>query len=209
MNEDVASAPSLRAELQALGLTDGLIRDVVIRGETERDSASPNDAPTRGGMCAYFERVLAIRELLAEHGWTADNSKNLCTVVSPCGRHAVAVVTGDRFTGRAEADPQPKYPRGTATAYAVNTAQLNLFGEPEPAPEQIDRCLWFLLVHRVAGVSEVRVELSLPDAICEKGTVTRWTERNPIEPIDLTVGVEMDDEMQVEETVEVSVVRKS
>lgn len=200
----------LRAELQDMGLTDAIIHQVVVRGETERDTVSPLDAPIRGGMNAYCERVLAIRELLAGHGWTADNSKNLCTVVSPCERHAIVVVSGDHFTGLEKANPQPKYPRGTATAYAVNKSQLSLFGEDEEQDgEEAKRALWFLLVYRHPGESEARVELSLPDTICEKGTVVRWIERNRLDPVDLTTRVEIDDEEFVEEDVEVAVVRKA
>lgn len=39
----------VRDVLAAAGLTDEVIRRVVLRGETERDSETPFDPPTRGG----------------------------------------------------------------------------------------------------------------------------------------------------------------
>ena len=198
---------NLRGDLAAAGLTDDVIRRVVLRGETERDSETPFDPPTRGGMTAYYERVRALREELVPLGWSVDNTKNFCTTVSPCGGYAVAFVSGDAFTAGEDRTPQPTYPRGAATAYAVNKAQLHLFDEPEPEEDALPQ-VWFVVVHRPPGQSEVRVELSLPEAIADDGTVTRWVERHPLEIIDITTPPPLDDHDEVEEVVEVQVGRK-
>src|SRR5690606_15228480 len=82
------------------GLTEELLIDVVLRGEARRNEATALDAPARGGLDCYHERVRTLREeLVAPHDWTLDNDKNYCRVVSPDGLHAIAVASGTRATG--------------------------------------------------------------------------------------------------------------
>lgn len=176
--------------LMSFGLTEDIIRDAIIQGEVERDSATANDPPTRGGFDAYAQRVRVLRDHLVPEGWSADNTKNLCTVVTPDGRHAIAVVTGDGATGMQDMAPQPKYARGDATAYAVvpNQSSFDFYGNVNnrtDTGEQRGPMLWFLLVHRQPGSEQVRMELSLPESITEKGSVSSWHIRHVFEPIDL------------------------
>lgn len=158
-------------------------------------------------MTAYYERVRALREELVPLGWTLDNTKNFCTTVAPCGGHAVAFISGDAFTGDAEREPQPRYPRGAATAHAVNKAQLSFFQDDEEPDDTLPQ-VWFLVVHRPPGGSEVRVELSLPVAIADDGTVTGWVERHPLQSIDITTPPPPQRYDEVEQVVEVQVSRK-
>lgn len=189
--------------LQAQGLTDEVIQSVVIDGEVERDSATVYDPPTRGGFDAYAQRVRRLRELLVALDWRFSNEKNLCTVTSPCGKHSIAIVTGDGFTG-SEHSPQPKYPRGEATTFAaVANSQLDLFAanDLQASAMSSQPALWFLLVHRSNLTDQVFVELSLPESITPAGTVSSWRHRHCLEPIDLTIvvsNVHPDPEPQVD-----------
>jgi hypothetical protein len=151
-----------------------LVHDVLRRGELARESTTQFDPPSRGGYEAYADRVRAIRELLVPRGWDWNDDKNLSVVVSPCGRHAILIVTGDSFTGLISHTPQPKYPRGDATMFAViPNAQLDLFSKADVVGTD-QPYLWILLVHRDDVAREVRSELSFPEAITDDGYVTKW-----------------------------------
>ncbi len=175
---------SCRGDLVELGLTDDLIREVVVEGEVERDAVTSHDPPSRGGFNAFAQRIRALRDRLVPMGWTYSNTKNLCTVISPNGDEAIVVVTGDRHTGSEVKSPQPKYARGDATAYAVARGQTAFPFLKEEEPDHAPR-LWLLLVHRVHGKDEVRIELSIPDAITDEGFVSKWQLRHIVPPIDL------------------------
>lgn len=166
------------------GLTEEVLAESLVRGETLKAEATALDAPTRGGLNAHFEKVLALREELVPHGWTYSNSRNYCTVVSPCGRHAIAVARGTEGTGVVH--PQPETVRGmgpaTSSVVDINRVQLDLFAaavqDSSPA-----RLTWILLNRRVGDT--IYSELSLPEAYTDEGVVCKWRQRLRLEPIEL------------------------
>jgi hypothetical protein len=104
-------------------------------------------------------------------------------VIDPTGRVAIAVATGDDGTGRANASPSTKAPKGPSTIGAVNANQFQLsFMEPitlqapaKPVDPGDERVTWVLLIHR--AINEVRCELSLPFSMSSDGHIDGWRER--------------------------------
>lgn len=178
-------APAAPPKAPELG--QEVVDEVVRRGESARESATLFDPPSRAGFDAWAEKVRASRELLVPKGWTPSDEKNLSLIASPSGRDVVAIVTGDPNVGNTDRSPQPKHPRGEATAYAaVPNAQGELFGTATHQVFGAERpWLWFLLVYRDDSASEVRVELSLPEAITDDGFVTKWLVRHHYRPVPL------------------------
>jgi hypothetical protein len=99
---------------------------------------------------------------------------------SPDGAMAINVAAGDPGTGRAQAIPSNKAPKGVSTADAITINQLQLeLDLPVPDIPHIrgeeGPLTWFLLLHRAD--TEIRCELSLPSAMSADGRITRWQER--------------------------------
>ncbi len=139
-------------------------------------------------------------------GWTRSDERNYALVLHPDGVIAINVATGDSGTGRPDAVPSNKAPKGvsTADAISVNQQQLEL---DLPVPDVPDirgddgPLTWFLLLHRADG--EIRSELSLPSAMSPDGRIIRWQERIILSPIQLDTEIEIEAPRGVDLDIEV------
>jgi hypothetical protein len=124
--------------------------------------------------------VAALREQLLPVGWTRTDERHYALVVHPDGTIAINIAAGDAGTGRPEANPSNKAPKGisTADAISINQQQLEL-DLPVPDVPHVrgdgGPLTWFLLLHRAS--SELRAELSLPSHMSPDGRITHWQER--------------------------------
>lgn len=177
-------ARDVHGRLSDLGVTEQGLSDAVRRGYLAYSNCTANHPPLIPGIWAWGETVRALREYLLPLGWTRSDEDNYSLVINPSGEIAIAVATGDEETGRAEASPSTKAPKGpnTIDAIAANQLQLNLFAEspPFPAPARSsdardEKVTWILLIYR--ATSEVRCELSLPSSIGTDGRIDGWRER--------------------------------
>jgi len=182
--------------LSELGLDFETIRDAVLTGEVARDSCTANDPPSVPGFNAWSNTVRALREKLIPKGWERNDDFQLSTVVNPSGTLAIAVVTGDDGTGRTDADPKTKYPKGPATGAAVNRNRfLPLFDGWRPnsneGKDKKKQATWMLLRKRVKDA--VLVELSLPASMTDEGQVQGWLTRIILDPITIEPTIEVED----------------
>jgi hypothetical protein len=175
--------------LGVVGLTIEIIREAVLAGELARSSCTRNDPPALAGLLGWGRTTRGLRERTIPLGWKRSEAAQLSTVVHPSGEVAIAVATGDEGTGIAAAAPRTKYPKGPATAAAVerNQLQLGLF-EPDVDAVEGDEAVaqpgvvtWLLLIARIG--KKMRFELSLPGRIGEDDRVEDWAERILFEPI--------------------------
>jgi hypothetical protein len=165
----------VRARLAALGLSEDPLLYATRRWYLAWSGFTPNHPPFGVGIAAWMEAVAALREAIMPNGWTRSDDRNYALVISPEGAMAINVATGDMSTGRPQANPSNKAPKGvsTADAISVNQVQLELpLPVPELPPGPLTR---FLLLHRTAD--EIRCELSLPLEMSPDGRITRWQER--------------------------------
>lgn len=178
-----------QARLTDLGLTYEIIYDAILAGELARSSCTANDPPATAGILAWARTTRRFREGTAPLGWRASEAGQLSTCVDPTGCNAVAVTTGDHNTGNPHVEPKTKYPKGPATAAAIerNKLQLGLFESPPASeePQASNVVTWLLLLARTD--SEIRCEFSLPGHIGIDERIESWTERIilgavPIEP---------------------------
>src|SRR5436305_707990 len=100
--------------LAELGLTDDSLNEVVMAGEYARNSCTKNDPPCAPGFVAWKDSVRTFRDILIPEGWTRNDDNGFSTVVNPDETIAIAAATGDDKTGKADANPKTKYPRGAA-----------------------------------------------------------------------------------------------
>lgn len=167
--------------LGELGLEKDILIDVVRQGHLAYIGCTANHPPLLPGILAWGETVRALREALFPASWSRSDDGNYSLVISPNGQVAIAVATGDEYTGLEQGIPSNKARKGSNTRKAVNYNQYCFeFGAPENLPDtgsddQEKRSTWILLVHRDTP-KEVRCELSLPASITE-GHIDSWNER--------------------------------
>lgn len=176
---------SVEDRLSDLGLKAHIIRTAVSLGEIARASCTPNHPQNAAGWYAWAETVRYLREGLAADGWTRESVNGVSLVVSPDGRVAIVVSTGDEATGMNDNTPRTKSTKGKQTALLIaqNRQQLLLefadLEEPD-ATAPLDARTWYLLF--CSDGDEVRIELSFPKSLDINGRPSDWAERIIIEP---------------------------
>ena len=198
---EFAVAHEITSRLYELGLTEEQLVESVSKGLDARRRCTDDHPPSAPGYYQWSETNVALRQILRPLGWEKNDDVNFSTVVSPDGRTAIAIATGDARTGR-EGQPSPttKYPRGAMTQVAVQTNnQLELdltFGRiiVPPGPEPPQRATWWLLINEYRNV--VWTELSLPRSFCrEDNRIDSWLERIILKPL----GVEPTSQIPLDE----------
>lgn len=129
------------------------------------------------GLTRWGRANRYLREELVLAGWRFDNPRNLPRTIHPSGEFAIVAMTGDDLTGLAGFQSATKYPKGFATARAVEiNGQLMLdfdddFDSGHEADEtpQLDLRTWIMLFH--GDEDGLRAEVSLPDGIAD-GRIT-------------------------------------
>ena len=172
--------------LAELGLTVEQIERAIRRAEAEASMCTSLDPPIMEGLTRWGRTNRFLREELVPAGWTYDNPRNLPRTIHPSGEFAIVATTGDTL-GQAEVRPRTKYPKGFASAQAVEVnGQLTLdfgdFAAGYQSTRQSDAndLLTWLLLFEVTDEG-IRVELALPDGI-DDGWITSWTERIILTP---------------------------
>lgn len=170
----VQEPQDVEARLVGIGVSLVLLRDAILDGEAAREGCSPHDPVSAPGYFAWARTVRGLRDRLVPDGWVAQNTLGYPTVATEDGTVAIAVATGDEGTGRAEATPGTKHPKGSVTTFAVEENQLSLF--PSDRPARSERTVTWILLTRRQG-DTVLAELSRPEVITAEGAIVRWTER--------------------------------
>lgn len=178
--------------LVLLGVPLTVLQEAVQAGYLGRISRTSNDAPNAAGYYQWNDTLRSLRENLARRGWHRNNNGGWPIIVHPDNILAIAVSSGNQYTGNAKATPSTKVAKGPKTAKAVginaNTKQQWIPGlEPLNTAEQEPTCpTWFLLFF--AAEKELRAELSLPVNIDCEGHISAWRERIilpalPLDPV--------------------------
>lgn len=168
--------------LAELGLEEEPLRIAVSRGYLGWASCTENHPRIYAPLVAWAETVGAMREYLTTLGWENSDDNNYSLSLSPDGRLAIGVATGNEETGRIAGSPSTTASKGrnTVTAILVNQGQLKLFPEepqadPGASEKLADRTTWMLLIRR--DREEIRCELSLPVSIDGEMRIDTWRER--------------------------------
>jgi hypothetical protein len=181
--------------LSELGVTEAKLLAALGRGETAAASCTPYHPPMAAGFYRFAETMAGLAEELADDGWTREDFRNFSTVVRPDGRVAIAVASANSGAGDLTIEVMTRSPKGVTTQRAI---ALNLLLPFDAAAEasnaasldsasgfegQQPRHTWFLLQNRRDGM--LYGELSLPQAMDERGFVLTWAPRIPLTPLPL------------------------
>jgi hypothetical protein len=186
----VMNSSEEEAFIPGIAVTPGMLHQAVVSGEHARARCTEHHPKSARGFSTWSEIVRTLRDLLVPRDWTIDNTDNYPTVVSPDGRTAIAVSSGDRGTGNPSLTPTTKHSKGRATRDAVKSNQLDLFpvtvsaiGAAQPGALKT----WILLVNRRRSGDKkfVMSEISLPGSITDEGWIATWDARYILPEIEL------------------------
>jgi len=204
--------------LRQLGYTAQELQEAAHVGYTAAAGCTDHDPRSLPGTLAWAKMVGHLRDVKKPHGFTADRAANFETVVHPTNAYAVAVAAGTADTGREDATPRTKTPKGPATSAAVKqNVQPSLghgtdvfAGEGVAATELVDdkdRQTWFLLHYFDPAAEEIRLELSCPSEMSGQ-QITSWRERIILEPVPFSSDVEIDLYDEDDGGIDIDVTRK-
>ncbi len=190
--------------LKAMGLSGEILAEVCGRGLAEFLTATPYHPSNAAGLLLYLELVQSLRQKLVPTGWEVDEGGLALTFNETLGI-AIAVRSGDAYTGDPKRTPSFKYPESTTMHHAIggNARQLGLFDEvpdfaayvaPAP-PKRVDfnkLHTWWLLHYVDTARGVMRAELSLPVNIGDNGETDQWEARI------ILASIPFDEEPQVE-----------
>ena len=186
--------------LEQLGIPAVAIPRALQRADAEAAAVSPLEPPTAEGTVRYNKLVRFVREELIPLGWVPDNTRNYCRTISPDGRTALVVSSGDEFTGVRQSVASVRqsvasnrYPKGPTTEVAVkrNAEQLTLDLGPEYSDPDFSNATTWLLLHYVDD-DGIHAELCRPVDIAA-GKITDVLERILFPVIPRAGDAEIDD----------------
>jgi hypothetical protein len=167
--------------LDQLGLKKEAIDYAIRRGLLARLECTPNHPVTAPGFHGWSGTVCGLRDSMLPTGWERDNEANQGLVVNPANSVTIAVVPGDHNTGRKDAIPTTRSPRGPMTDAAVQSNSYFLFHEMEEdqiaALAAVRRDFWLLMVYVSEDAQRVQYELSRPIQMSEGKRPIGWSER--------------------------------
>lgn len=175
------------AQLREIGVEEAILLAALQEGDAGAARCTANHPPMAPGFFRFAETVRSLADQLAPLGWVRRDYKNFSTVVSPDGRVAIAVASGDDGTGDLFADVTTRSPKGAATYEAIDrnlSLPLDERYEADNKRPQVQTATWFLLHDRREG--KVYAELSLPKYIVD-GYVQTWEPRIALSPLPLDV----------------------
>ncbi len=184
------------ARLAEMGLKPDHLRRAVETGDLGRRRCGPHHPRQSAAQTMWSDTVAGLRAILAalQQDWKDGRTDNLDTAYHTERKIAVAVASGDEFTGRmGSRHPRLRRKRGPATQRRVaqNLGQLALFSGPtavEPGPnDDVHLTTWYLVLF--ADTNEIRMELSLPVGRDGAGYVGLWDTRILIESLPVSGGV--------------------
>ena len=188
---DQSGSDPLRREslLRRIGVTEQELTMALDAGDAAAAGCTSNHPPMAPGFYRFAETIAALAAVKGPQGWTRQDHKNFSTIVSPDGRVAIAVASGNDGTGDLGVEVSTRSPKGVVTSEAV-TRNLSLpYDDRDIAANQrilsaspvvITVETWFLLHDRRDGTRFA--ELSRPNSINSVGYVDEWKPRIPLGP---------------------------
>jgi hypothetical protein len=168
---------------QLFGVTEEPFLRAMGHAWLEWAARSEFDAPSFPGTLLWGHTVRHERRELFDHGFPFDNSNNFATCFTPDGRMAIAVETGDRFTGTTipQKRPRTNSMKGPRAMQMVQDNRMFLqgnlftgFAQARPLRREAP-VLWIHLIHQSRG--DVVSEISLPTVSDKHNRIIGWRTR--------------------------------
>lgn len=169
--------------LRLFGVTEEPFLDASRLAWLEWAARTEFDPPSFPGTVLWGHTVRHERRQLVELGWAQNDVNNFSTCITPDGKMAIAVETGDEYTATTipEKTPRTNSRKGPQTMQMIRDnsklLQGNLFAgfaQAEPVRSQAP-LLWIHLIHQSMG--DVLGEISLPVVADDDQRIVGWKSR--------------------------------
>jgi len=190
-NADLRSL-SVEDVLSSLGLPAHILPTVIEQLLRDFRATGPNKPKSAPGTNAWQRGIEVLREETILLGWTPDEPNNQPRTVSPDGKIAITVSSGDTNTGNPNKEPQTRNDKGAQTSRCAHynsqqgelfPSQHNVISLSKAVTEEQGPELWILLFFIDLDKKEVRYELSRPTSMSEKSKVNGWSHRLIMPPV--------------------------
>ena len=105
----------------------------------------------------------SVRNRLILHGWVKKVEQHFDSTISPDGKVALVVTTGDYGTGLHHLKPKVKREKGTMMVKAIRcSGQMSLFPSPQEVTVKPGIETWLFMYYRDRKQGVIRSEISLP-----------------------------------------------
>ena len=181
-----------RNRLDALGITEAILKKAVETGVRSYNKATSFHPNTYAGSAAWGDTVATIREELKRQGWSLVDHRGLSLACNKKHGISLVVTSGCRLTGvKGGRGPSSKNNKGNATKDFVDV-NYDLFqtDNSEEHYQVLKNETWVFLYHYDLFNKEVRYELSLPLELSQHGHFSSWAKRFVFKPISLKDEVE-------------------
>lgn len=183
-NQPYVLTSSIQEEMLAtIGITAGDLQATIMQVYRAFSAVGPLHPKGFSGTYGWADGTQAIRAIMMPKGWTMADPNGQPRIISPGGRYAITVSSGNAHTGNPNKTPQTKNSKGAQTTRSVayNSRQGELF-DSEPQQNVIpvgttEQMLWFLLFYVDLEGGEVRYELSYPINVGDNNKVDAWATR--------------------------------
>lgn len=176
----------VESRLSRLGLSEAVLVEAIRLAHLHTARLTANHPRNYPGLVMYAEGIAALRTLLREEGWHRPDSSVYELVINADDTVGIAIASGDEGTGRENAHPFNKSPKGRYTVQAIEAnRQADMFAEllPQVPTASPELETWVLLHHYDAKLRERRIELSRPSDIDAEGKIIEWSERVILTPL--------------------------
>jgi hypothetical protein len=208
---------AVAARLLELDLLASELQQSAKAGYTAAANCTDHEPRIYKGMTPWAIGLAHLRDLTSVRGWRVDRAYGYETAAHPSNAHAIALSAGSPDTGRANATPRTRNPKGEITKQIVarNNRQLSLgagnnefAGTGEPEIPDAKRVTWFLLHYYDLDKGEIRLELSCPWEMtgCQ---ISEWRERLILEPVSFNGSVETPIEPEEDIEIDIDISRRA
>ncbi|MFT3855108.1 MAG: hypothetical protein QM733_20590 [Ilumatobacteraceae bacterium] len=168
--------------LQRVQLQIDWVLEATRQGHLQRQLSSPLDFPGHGEYSAASRGLRTLAEV-GQRSWSRQTFLGIPVVMTHDGTVAVAVTSGDEYTGiNGDEDPSTRPLKGPNTVRATVAQRLPL-GDLD-VDDALGVDFYYMLTYATPD-GGVRVEISQPE-LDHAGHVTRWRDRVIIGDVGLT-----------------------
>ena len=185
------------------GLTLDVFEEALFSGHSGSARSTASHAKNAAGTYRWHETLAALRSALTSQQWEQRDEKNAPRIVSPDGKIALMVATGNAKTGTKD-NPSNATSKGIMTQLDVwnnDESQQMVIEEIAKLISSTSPKTWMLLYFYSERYNHIRAELSQPTQM-QGGFVTKWEERIILPTIELGTA-DMLSDAQPDETPEI------
>lgn len=174
--------------LSELGVELEVLKQALMSGHNGAGQVTAVHPKTAAGTYRWYETVAALRDSLTREGWKQTDYRNAPRIMHPERNVSIMVATGNDKTATKDT-PSNATAKGVMTQRDVwnnSDSEQQVIQEVVEMIESQTPATWVLLYFYSQKFNHIRAELSLANAMDDRGFITKWEERLILPVMDLS-----------------------